>query len=143
MILAEEKMRHCDRELQTGFSSGTYNLDRQEVCGGEELEKIAVSRKPIREISCSSNVRTNLVPDDDRIIMRRVLHSVFMALRGVFMTSRLRDQDYGTLDTAPGYMPILEYRWYGSAGTCKPSGCTVIAFQENSAITTDAIHDDE
>ena len=36
------------------------------------------------------------------------------------------------LDTAPGYMPILEYRWYGSAGTCKPSGCTVIDFQENS-----------
>ena len=32
------------------------------------------------------------------------------------------------LDTAPGYMPILEYLWYGSAGTCKPSGCTVIAF---------------
>ena len=35
------------------------------------------------------------------------------------------------LDTAPGYMYILEYRWYGSAGTCKPSGCTVIAFKEN------------
>ena len=28
-------------------------------------------------------------------------------------------------------MPILEYRWYGSTGTCKPSGCTVIAFKEN------------
>ena len=28
-------------------------------------------------------------------------------------------------------MPILEYRWYGSAGTCKPSGCTVIDFKEN------------
>ena len=36
------------------------------------------------------------------------------------------------LDTAPGYMPILEYQWYGSAGTCKPSGCTVIALKENS-----------
>ena len=35
------------------------------------------------------------------------------------------------LDTAPGYMLILEYRWYGSAGACKPSGCTVIAFKEN------------
>ena len=35
------------------------------------------------------------------------------------------------LGTAPGYMPILEYQWYGSAGTCKPSGCNVIAFYEN------------
>ena len=26
MILAEEKMRHCDRELQTDPSSRTYNL---------------------------------------------------------------------------------------------------------------------
>ena len=28
MILAEEKMRHHDRELQTGPSSGTYNLEQ-------------------------------------------------------------------------------------------------------------------
>ena len=35
MILAEEKMRHRDRELQTDPSSGTYNLDQQEVRGGE------------------------------------------------------------------------------------------------------------
>ena len=50
MILAEEKMRHRDRELQTDPSSGTYSLDQQEVCGGEELEKNAVSRKPFREL---------------------------------------------------------------------------------------------
>ena len=30
MILAEEKMRYRDRELQTDPSSGTYNLDQQE-----------------------------------------------------------------------------------------------------------------
>ena len=42
--LAEEKMRHRDRELQTDPSSGTFNLDQQEVRGGEELEKYAVSR---------------------------------------------------------------------------------------------------
>ena len=42
MILAEEKMRHRDRELQKDPSSGTYNLDQQEVRGGEELEKTAV-----------------------------------------------------------------------------------------------------
>ena len=65
MILAEEKIRHRDRELQTDPSSGTYNLDVQEVRGGEELERIAVSRKPFRELSCNSNVRTNLVPEDD------------------------------------------------------------------------------
>ena len=73
MILAEEMMRHRDRELQTDPSSGTYNLDQQEVRGGEELEKIAVSRKPFRELSCNSNVRTNLVPEDDRKITRRVV----------------------------------------------------------------------
>ena len=55
MILAEEKMRHRDRELQTDPSSGTYNLDQQEVRGGEELEKIAVSRKLFSELSCNSN----------------------------------------------------------------------------------------
>ena len=73
MILAEENMRHRDRELQTDPSSGTYNLDQQEVQGGEELEKIEVSRKPFRELSCNSNVRTNLVPEDDRKIMRRIV----------------------------------------------------------------------
>ena len=51
MILAEEKIRHHDRELQTDPSSGTFNLDVQEIRGGEELERIAVSRKPFRELS--------------------------------------------------------------------------------------------
>ena len=67
MILVEEKMRHRDRELQTDPSSGTYNLDQQEVRGGEELEKIAVSRKPFRKLSCNSYVRTDLVPEDETI----------------------------------------------------------------------------
>ena len=66
-------MRHRDRELQTDPSSRTYNLDQQEVRGVEELEKIAVSRKPFRELSCNSNVRTNLVPEDDKKIMRRIV----------------------------------------------------------------------
>ena len=65
LILAEETMRHRDRELQTYTSSVTYNSDEQEVEGGEELEKIAVSRKPFRELSCNSNVRINLLPEDD------------------------------------------------------------------------------
>ena len=73
MILAEEKMRHRDRERQKDPSSGTYNLDKQKVQGGEELEKIAVSRKPFRELSCNSNVRTNLVPEEDRKIMKRIV----------------------------------------------------------------------
>ena len=72
LILAEEKMRHRDRELQTDPSTGTYNLGQQELRGGEEFEKTAVSRKPFRELSCNSNVRTNLVPEDDRKIMRRI-----------------------------------------------------------------------
>ena len=73
MILAEEKTRHHDRELQTDPSSGTYNLHIQEIRGGEELEKIAVSRKPFRELSCNSNVRTNLVPEDDMKIVKRMI----------------------------------------------------------------------
>ena len=73
MILAEEKIRHRDRELQTNPSSGTYNLDVQEVRRGEELERIAVSRKPFRELSCNSNVKTNLVPEDDMKIVKRII----------------------------------------------------------------------
>ena len=72
MILAEEKMRHRDRELQTDPSSGTYNSDEQEVQGGEELEKNAVSRKPFKELSCNSIVRTNLVPEDDMKIVKKI-----------------------------------------------------------------------
>ena len=73
MILAEEKIRHRDRELQTDPSSETYNLDAQEVRGGEELERIAVSRKPFRELSCNSNFRTNLVPEDDMKIVKSII----------------------------------------------------------------------
>ena len=73
MILAEEKMRHHDRELQTDSSAGTYNQEQQDAYGGEELEKIAVSRKPFRELSCNSNVRTDLEPHDDREVLRRIV----------------------------------------------------------------------
>ena len=66
-------MRHHDRELQTDSSAGTYNLEQQDAYGGEELEKIAVSRKPFRELSCNSNVRTNLEPDHYREVLRRIV----------------------------------------------------------------------
>ena len=64
--------REDEAPRQADPSSGTYNLDPQ-VRGCEELEKIAVSRKPFREISCNSNVRLNLVPEDDREILRRTV----------------------------------------------------------------------
>ena len=54
-------------------SSGTYNLDQQEECRVEELEKIAVSRKQFRELSRNLNVRTNLMPDDDKKVLRRIV----------------------------------------------------------------------
>ena len=73
MILAEEKLRNHDRELQTDPSSGTSNLEQQDPYGREELEKRAVSRKPFRELSCNSNVRTKLDPDDDREVLRRIV----------------------------------------------------------------------
>ena len=73
MILAETNMRHRDSGLQSNTSSGTYNLDQQEMYGGEELEKIAVTRKQFKGLSCNANVRTNLVPDDDREVLRRIV----------------------------------------------------------------------
>ena len=33
---------------------------------------IAVSRKPLRELSCDSNVRTNLQSEDDREVLKRI-----------------------------------------------------------------------
>ena len=73
MILAEEKMRLHDRELQADSSAGTYNLEQQNAYEGGELEKIDVSRKKFRKLSCNSNVRTNLEPDDDRKVLRRIV----------------------------------------------------------------------
>ena len=73
MILIEEKMRHQDKELQTDYSAGTYNLEQQDTYGGEDIEKILVSRKPLRDLSCKSNVRTNLVLDDNREVLRRII----------------------------------------------------------------------
>ena len=51
------------RDIQTR-APGAY--------GGEELEKI-VSKKSFRELSCNSNVGTNLEPDDDREVLRRIV----------------------------------------------------------------------
>ena len=73
MIMAEEKIRHRDRELPTDPSSRTYNLDQQEVRGGKEVEKVSVSRKQFRELSCNSNVRTNMVSEDDRKVLRMIV----------------------------------------------------------------------
>ena len=85
MILAEEKIRHRDRELHTDPSSGTFNLVVQEVRGGEELERIAVSRKPFRELSCNSNVRTNL----EHVKARYRLSDLVRAQKNDKMTSNL------------------------------------------------------
>ena len=41
--------------------------------GGEELELIAVSRKLFRELSCNSNIRTNLEPEGDRDVLRGIV----------------------------------------------------------------------
>ena len=101
MILAEEKMRHSDRELQTDPSSGTYNLDQQEDCGGEELEKIAVSRKPFRELSCNSNVRTNLVPDDER--------KIFLLMKGRIVCVKLKDDIYSPGERNGQIMALKEH----------------------------------
>ena len=59
--------------MQTDPSSGTYNLEHDNAYGGEEHEKIAETRKPFRELSCNSNIRTKLIPEDDREILRRIV----------------------------------------------------------------------
>ena len=43
------------------------------MTGGEELEIIAVSRKNFRELSSSSNIRTNLEPEGDKKVLRRIV----------------------------------------------------------------------
>ena len=72
-ILAEEKRRYQQRELQTDRLSGTYNLQHHDVNGGEELEIIVVPRKFFRELSCSSNIRTNLEAEGDREVLRGIV----------------------------------------------------------------------
>ena len=62
VILAETKRSNQYREMQIDSSTGQYNLEYDDAIGGEELEMIAVSRKPFRELSCSSKMRTNLGP---------------------------------------------------------------------------------
>ena len=39
----------------------------------EKIKKIVLSREPFRELSCNSNVRTNLEPDYDREVLRRIV----------------------------------------------------------------------
>ena len=73
LILAEEKNRYHNRELQTDPMSGTCNLEHHNVNGGEELEMIVVSRKSFRELSCNPNIRMNLEPEEDREVMRRIV----------------------------------------------------------------------
>ena len=72
MILAEQKIG-----TKTGNHKQTLpqelQPEQQDAYGREELEKIAVSRKPFRELSCNSNVRTKLEPDDDREVLRRLV----------------------------------------------------------------------
>ena len=41
--------------------------------GGEELEMIAVSQKLFGELSCNSNIKTNLEPESDREVLRRIV----------------------------------------------------------------------
>ena len=68
-----KKRRNRDRKMQTHSSSGTYNLDHNDMNGGEELEMIALSRKPFRGLSCTSNVRMKVEPQNDREVLSRIL----------------------------------------------------------------------
>ena len=89
MILAEAKKRNQDREMHAGPFSGTYNLDCDDANGGEDLKIIAVSRKPFRELSFNSNVRTNLESVNDREILSRIM---FVKFKRLYPQSRRDDR---------------------------------------------------
>ena len=72
-ILAETKRMRQDREVHTDPSSGTYNLGSDDASGGEELEMIQLSRKPFRQMSCNSNIRTNLEPEINREDLNKIV----------------------------------------------------------------------
>ena len=73
MILADTKMRNQDREISSDPSSATCNVDSDDANGGEELEIIAASRKPFRQLSRNSNKRMNLEPESDGQIFSRIV----------------------------------------------------------------------
>ena len=72
-ILEEAKRMNQDREVHTNPSSGTYNMGSDDASGGEELEMIAVWRKPFRQMSCNSNIRTNLEPEINRENLSKIV----------------------------------------------------------------------
>ena len=65
MKLAETKLRNQVREIHADHSSGTYNLNSDDASGGKELEKIAVSKIPFRQLSGNPNIRMNLEPEPE------------------------------------------------------------------------------
>ena len=71
--VSNEKLKYHRRDLQTDTLSATYNLEHHDAYARKELEKIAVSGKPIRELSCNSIIRTNLEPQDNREVLRRIV----------------------------------------------------------------------
>ena len=73
MLLAETKLRYQDREIHTDPSSGAYNSDSDDASGGDELELIAFSRKPFRELSCKSIITTNLESKSNGGILSKIV----------------------------------------------------------------------
>ena len=55
MILAEEKMRHRDRELQTDPSSEMYNQDQQEVINIKISKHQDQEEKSLRKLQYQGN----------------------------------------------------------------------------------------
>ena len=72
MMLAETKRKNQERETHADPSSGTYNLNSDDATGGEELEMIAVTRKPFRQLSSNSNIRMNLEPESNREVFFKI-----------------------------------------------------------------------
>ena len=62
-LLIVYQMQYEDSCLHEGFSLGRYDAENdEEESAGEELEMIAVSRKPLRQLSCNQIERTNIEP---------------------------------------------------------------------------------
>ena len=54
-------------------SSGTHNLDSDDASVAEELEMIAVSRTPFRQLALNPNMGTNLKPEKNGGILSKIV----------------------------------------------------------------------
>ena len=99
----------------------TFSLDFGRKCN---FSKIRIEHVILKFLATTENIR-KISSEDSNYNRGKVVKNS----SGCFYD--IKDTRSNPLDTVPGYIPILEYRWYGSTGTYSPSGCTALASSEN------------